>query len=102
VTLFGGKACQEKRELRRFADAWRKWRSRQKISHHQPDAPEEIAFHERRGGIERAHGVLASFGGGLSPLPAWVRHRDRVWMWSAAKLVINGVRIVRNKRLAAK
>ena len=54
-----------------------------------------------RGDIERAFGVLTSFGSGLSPLPAWVRHQDRVWMWAAAKLVINAVRIVRNKRLAA-
>jgi hypothetical protein len=56
---------------------------------------------QRRGEIERAYGVLTSFGGGLSPLPAWVRHQDRVWMWTAAKLVINAVRILRNKRLAA-
>jgi len=54
-----------------------------------------------RGDIEREYGVLTSFGGGLSPLPAWVRHQNRVWIWAAAKLVINAVRIVRNKRLAA-
>jgi DDE family transposase len=54
-----------------------------------------------RGDIEREYGVLTSFSGGLSPLPAWVRHQNRVWMWAAAKLVINAVRIVRNKRLAA-
>ena len=58
-------------------------------------------IYQRRGEIERAYGVLTSFGGGLSPLPAWVRHQDRVWMWTAAKLVINAGRIVRNKRLAA-
>jgi len=51
--------------------------------------------------IERAFGGLTSFGGGLSPLPAWVRHQDRVWMWTAAKLVINAARIMRNKRLTA-
>jgi hypothetical protein len=51
--------------------------------------------------IERDYGVMTSFGGGLSPLPAWVRHQDRVWMWTAAKLVINAVRIVRNQRLTA-
>ena len=54
-----------------------------------------------RGGIEREYGFLTSFGGGLSPLPAWVRHQDRVWMWTAAKLVINAVRIVKNKQLTA-
>jgi len=54
-----------------------------------------------RGGIERDYGALTSFGGGLSPPPAWVRHQDRVWMWTAAKLVINAGRIVRNKQLTA-
>jgi hypothetical protein len=54
-----------------------------------------------RRGIERAYGNLTSFGGGLSPLPAWVRHQDRVWLWVTAKLVINGVRITINKGLAA-
>ena len=54
-----------------------------------------------RGDIERRYGVLTSFGGGLSPLPAWVRHQDRAWMWTTAKLVVNAARILRNKRLAA-
>jgi hypothetical protein len=54
-----------------------------------------------RGAIEREYGCLTSFGGGLGPLPAWVRHEDRVWLWTSAKLVINAVRITRNKRLAA-
>ena len=54
-----------------------------------------------RRGIERAYGNLTSFGGGLSPLPAWVRHQDRVWLWVSAKLLINGERIMINKGLAA-
>lgn len=54
-----------------------------------------------RGRIERAYGNLTSWGGGLAPLPAWVRHSARVWMWVSAKLVINGVRIEDKKRLAA-
>jgi hypothetical protein len=44
--------------------------------------------------IEPWFGVLVSFGGGLSPLPSWVRHLKRVWLWVSAKLVINGVRIL--------
>jgi hypothetical protein len=52
------------------------------------------AIFRLRGDIERRYGVLTSFGGGLSPLPAWVRHENRVWMWAVAKLVINAVRIV--------
>jgi Transposase DDE domain len=54
-----------------------------------------------RGSIERRYGVLTSFGCGLSPLPAWVRHRDRVWLWTSAKLVINAVRISERKGLTA-
>ena len=54
-----------------------------------------------RKGIERAYGNLTSFGGGLSPLPAWVRHQDRVWLWVSAKLLINAERIIFNKGLAA-
>lgn len=54
-----------------------------------------------RKAIERAYGNLTSFGGGLSPLPAWVRHQDRVWLWVTAKLLINGARIMFNKGLAA-
>lgn len=54
-----------------------------------------------RRGIERDYGNLTSFGGGLSPLPAWVRHQDRVWMWVTAKLLINGARMLRKKGLAA-
>jgi len=57
-------------------------------------------YHLRRG-IEREYGNLTSFGGGLSPLPAWVRHQDRVWTWVTAKLLINGVRIMIKKGLAA-
>jgi hypothetical protein len=54
-----------------------------------------------RSAIERAYGSLTSFGGGLSPLPAWVRHLNRVWLWVSAKLLINGVRIMFHKGLAA-
>jgi len=55
-----------------------------------------------RGAIERTFGALTSFGGGLSPLPSWVRHLNRVWLWVSAKLVINGVRIMAlRKELAA-
>lgn len=54
-----------------------------------------------RGAIERSFGNATSFAGGLGPLPAWVRRRHRVHRWTWAKLLINGVRIVRNKRLTA-
>jgi Transposase DDE domain len=59
------------------------------------------AVYRLRRGIERAYGNLTSFGGGLSPLPAWIRHQDRVWLWVTAKILINGVRIVAHNRLTA-
>jgi Transposase DDE domain len=54
-----------------------------------------------RPGIERAFGNLSSFGGGLSPLPAWVRHLQRVWQWVTAKLLINAMRIIVHQGLTA-
>jgi hypothetical protein len=58
-------------------------------------------IYQLRGAIERAYGNLTSFGGGLAPLPAWVRHENRVWLWTSAKLVINAMRIESRKGLAA-
>jgi hypothetical protein len=51
--------------------------------------------------IERAFGNATSFGGGMGPLPAWVRRQHRVERWVWAKLAINAVRIQRNQELAA-
>ena len=39
------------------------------------------------------------FGGGLGPLPAWVRGQDRVRTWVWAKLLINGIRILKRQGL---
>jgi len=51
----------------------------------------------QRSAIERRFGQATSFGGGMGPLPAWVRrtHRVRTWIW--AKLLINAVRIQRRQ-----
>lgn len=54
-----------------------------------------------RTGIERLFGNCASFGGGLAPLPAWVRRLHRVKRWVWAKLVINANRIQLSQRLTA-
>ena len=53
------------------------------------------ALHQARTAIERSFGNATSFGGGLGPLPAWVRGLDRVRTWVWAKLIINAVRITR-------
>jgi hypothetical protein len=51
--------------------------------------------------IERYFGNCSSFGGGLQPLPSWVRTPQRVVRWLWAKVILNGLRICINKGLAA-
>jgi hypothetical protein len=73
---------------------------------HHPNRLESIRFTEgkdreiwdrvlapQRAAIERFFGAWASFGGGLSGLPPWIRRLHRVRVWVAAKLVINAARI---------
>jgi hypothetical protein len=55
-------------------------------------APFARELYATRADIERRLGNLCGFGGGLAPLPAWVRTPHRVARWVAAKLVLNGVR----------
>lgn len=47
--------------------------------------------------IERVFAALTSFGGGLSPLPAWVRRLPRVRRWVTAKIVIYHARLFLRK-----
>jgi hypothetical protein len=54
-----------------------------------------------RGDIERCYGQTGNFGGGLQPLPNWVRKPRRVVAWVLAKLVLNGLRLCHNQGLAA-
>lgn len=44
-----------------------------------------------RTAIERQFGWLTSFGGGLAPLPAWVRRLHRVRRWVLAKWLIHAL-----------
>ena len=41
-----------------------------------------------RNGIERRFGLMGNFGGGLGPLPNWVRTPRRVALWVQGKLLI--------------
>ena len=50
--------------------------------------------------IERIFGALTSVGGGLNPLPAWVRRLPRVQRWVAAKLVLYHARLLLRKGIA--
>jgi hypothetical protein len=54
-----------------------------------------------RQNIERDFACLCSFGGGLQPLPSWVRHPRRVARWVIAKLIIRGLLVCQNEGLAA-
>jgi hypothetical protein len=56
---------------------------------------------ESRRGIERVFGTIGNYGGGLGPLPNWVRRPRRVSMWVAGKLLFDTVRRAINQRLAA-
>ena len=51
-----------------------------------------------RGAIERTFGNAGSFGGGLGPLPNWVRRLGRVARWVHCKLLINAARIIRRRQ----
>ena len=64
-------------------------------------SPFARALYDRRGDIERELGGWCSFGGGLQPLPSWARTPHRVAYWSAAKLLINGLRLCRLRGIAA-
>jgi len=50
------------------------------------------ALFKQRNSIESHFGTWTSFGGGLSPLPAWVRRFTRVRNWVHAKILIAGGR----------
>lgn len=54
-------------------------------------------LYRRRRSIEHNFGSLTCFGGGLAPLPAWVRRFPRVVMWVRTKLLLNAVRILRKQ-----
>lgn len=51
------------------------------------------ALLKERKHIERVFGWLTSFGGGLSPLPSWVRRTWRVKAWIRAKMMIDAVKL---------
>ena len=55
-------------------------------------------LYRERSAIERAFGNAGSFGGGLGPLPNWVRRLGRVTRWVWCKLVINAARILNKQQ----
>lgn len=71
--------CPERRE------AMELWRDRPELAR---------AAYALRGGIERIFSALTCFGGGLGPLPAWVRRKRRVTSWVTAKIAIYNARVL--------
>jgi hypothetical protein len=55
-------------------------------------------LYRHRASIERAFGNAGAFGGGLGPLPNWVRRLGRVTRWVCGKLVINAARIIHKQQ----
>lgn len=58
-------------------------------------------LYKMRPAIERSYGNATSFAGGMAPLPNWTRRLKRVRIWVWGKLLINAVRILRNKGLTS-
>ena len=48
-------------------------------------------LYDLRRNIEHNFGNLTNFGGGLSPLPSWVRRLSRVRLWVGGKLILNAL-----------
>ena len=63
------------------------------------DAGVEFVYSQRLT-IERTFSHSSSYGGGLGPLPAWVRTLPRVRRWIGAKLVLYHVRLSLRKEVA--
>jgi len=57
-------------------------------------------IHRQRGAVERFFENQSSFGGGLAPLPAWVRTLPRVRNWVRGKLIIYHARLMLRRQVA--
>lgn len=58
----------------------------------QPELARKV--YKLRTEIERVFSRLSCYGGGLAPLPAWVRRLDRVTLWVMAKIVLYHARLL--------
>ena len=55
-------------------------------------------FYRQRLHVEGTFSNLTSYGGGLGPLPAFVRRLDRVRRWVGAKIVLYHLRLKQRKK----
>lgn len=58
------------------------------------------ALYAQRGEIERIFSRLSCYGGGLAPLPSWVRRLDRVTLWVTAKIALYHARLILREQRA--
>lgn len=59
------------------------------------DEPEQTRkLMTKRSQIERIFSAISCFGGGLQPLPSWVRRLERVTRWITAKIAIYHARLI--------
>jgi len=66
-----------------------------------PGTPQGRAMLQRRDAVERYLGTLCCTGGGLGPLPGYVRGLARVKQWVGAKLLIHSLRRMKHEINAA-
>ncbi len=67
---------------------------------HAFSADDYRALLDLRDQIERIFSALTCFGGGLTPLPSWVRRLDRVTRWVTAKIAVYHARLQCRKAAA--
>jgi len=80
-------------------------RGHRKLNPHRCTALYLWASHEdwiraQRNAIDRFFGQHSSYGGGLSPLPAWVRTPSRVARWVQAKIILYHIRLAAREKAA--
>lgn len=92
------KAPQQRRSWKRTNEARRE---AVEMWEQQPNLARKI--YKSRTEIERVFSRLSCYGGGLAPLPAWVRRLDRVTLWVTAKISLYHARLLirEQKRSAA-
>jgi hypothetical protein len=95
LTPLKGKRAQSKPVLAKMSDARREvhamWGRREQSC---------WDIYRQRGAIERIFSALTCFGGGLGPLPSWVRRLDRVTRWVTAKLAIYHAKLCLRRAIA--
>ena len=65
------------------------------------ESGEADSIYRNRDAIERTFSQQSSFGGGLAPLPSWVRGLERVTRWVQVKVIVHNLRVQLRPKEAA-